>query len=99
MLSLKKTLSIILAVLVVAVVANAVAIAQTVIYAPAPAATPSSGYTYFNTITPSGQSQTGFVYSQPSSPTTGFQQNMTTGEQSTYVTSGNTTLILPLNSK
>jgi hypothetical protein len=73
--------------------------APTVIYAPPPVSAPSSGYTYYNTITPSGQSQTGVVYTQPSSPTTGFQQDMTTGQQSTYVTSGNTTTVFPLNSK
>jgi TRAP-type uncharacterized transport system substrate-binding protein len=77
----------------------------TVIYAPpttstfGSGSTGSSGYTYYNTITPSGQSQTGFVYTQPSSPTTGFQQDMTTGQQSTYVTNGNTTTVFPLNSK
>ena len=89
-----KIITIILAVLIVAIVAEA----QTVIYAP-PTAPPAPGYTYYNTVTPSGQSQTGFVYTQPSSPTTGFQQDMTTGQQSTYSTQGNSTVILPLNSK
>ena len=88
-----KLIAILFALLFVAIVAEA----QTVIYqAPAPA---TSGYTYYNTVTPSGQSQTGFVYTQPSSPTTGFQQDMTTGQQSTYSTQGNSTVILPLNSK
>ena len=81
-------------VLFVAIVVDA----QTVIYAPAPATTPAPGYTYYNTISPSGQSQTGVIYSQPSSPTTGFQQDMSTGQQSTYVTNGNSTVILPLTS-
>jgi hypothetical protein len=89
-----RTLTILFAVLLVAVVADA----QTVIYAPAPSA-PAPGYTYYNTITPSGQSQTGFVYTQPSTPTTGFQQDMTTGQQSTYSTQGNSTVILPLTTK
>jgi len=90
-----KTIAILFALLIVAIVADA----QTVIYAPAPAAPTAPGYTYYNTVTPSGQSQTGFVYTQPSSPTTGFQQDMTTGQQSTYSTQGNTTVIMPLNSK
>jgi hypothetical protein len=80
-----RRITILCAILLTATIASA----QTVIYAPPPNTTPAPGYTYFNTITPSGQSQTGVVYTQPSSPTTGFQQNMTTGEQSTYVTNGN----------
>jgi hypothetical protein len=90
-----KTIAAIIAILLVATIS----FAQTVIYAPPPNSTLPSGYTYFNTITPSGQSQTGVIYTQPTPPTTGFQQNMTTGEQSTYVTSGSSTVILPLNSK
>ena len=91
-----KTIAILFAVLFVAIVADA----QTIIFAPAPYATPAPGFIYYNTINPStGNSQTGFVYTQPSSPITGFQQNMKTGEQSTYVTSGNSTLILPLTSR
>ena len=89
-----KTIAILFALLFVAIVANA----QTVIYAPPPAPA-TSGYTYYNTVTPSGQSQTGFVYTQPSSPTTGFQQDMTTGQQSTYSTQGNSTVILPMTTR
>jgi hypothetical protein len=89
-----KTIAVLYFVLLVAIVANA----QTVIYAPAPPATPAPGYTYYNTISPSGQSQTGVIYTQPSTPTTGFQQDMSTGQQSTYITNGNSTVILPLNS-
>jgi hypothetical protein len=89
-----KTIAAIVAVLLVAIAANA----QTVIYAPPPNTTPAPGYTYYNQINPStGQSHTGFVYTQPTSPTTGFQQDMTTGQQSTYTTNGNSTVILPLN--
>jgi hypothetical protein len=89
-----KTIAVLFFVLVVAIVADA----QTVIYAPAPAAPTAPGYTYYNTISPSGQSQTGVIYTQPSTPTTGFQQDMSTGQQSTYITNGNSTVILPLNS-
>jgi hypothetical protein len=76
---------------------SAIAQAQTVIYAPPPNTTPAPGYTYYNSINPStGQSHTGFVYTQPTSPTSGFAQDMTTGQQSTYTTSGSSTVILPL---
>lgn len=90
-----KTIAILFALLFVAIVAEA----QTVIYTP-PVAPPTDGYTYYNTINPAtGNSQTGVIYTQPSSPTTGFQQDMTTGQQSTYVTNGNSTVIIPLTSK
>ena len=90
-----KTIVAIVAVLLVATIL----FAQTVIYVSPPASTPAPGYTYYNQINPdTGQSHTGVIYTQPSSPTTGFQQNMTTGEQSTYITNGNSTVILPLNS-
>jgi hypothetical protein len=92
-----KTITILFALLFV--VFAVVAEAQTVIYAPAPSTTPAPGYTYYNTITPSGQSQTGFVYTQPTTPTTGFQQDMTTGQQSTYSTQGNSTVILPMTTR
>jgi hypothetical protein len=90
-----KTIAVLFFVLVVAIVADA----QTIIYAPAPSAPTAPGYTYYNTISPSGQSQTGFVYTQPTTPTTGFQQDMSTGQQSTYSTQGNSTVILPLTTK
>jgi hypothetical protein len=93
-----KTFAAIVAVLLVAITANAQT--TTHIYVPPPASTPAPGYTYYNQIIPStGQSHTGFVYTQPTSPTTGFQQDMTTGQQSTYTTNGNSTVILPLNPK
>lgn len=90
-----KTIAAIAAVLLVAIGANA----QTVIYAPPPNTATAPSYQYYNSISPSGQSSTGYVYTQPSTPTTGFQQDMTTGQQSTYTTSGNSTVILPLNPK
>jgi len=43
--------------------------------------------------------KTGFIYTQPTSFTTVFQQDMTTGQQSIYTTNGNSTVILPLNPK
>jgi hypothetical protein len=92
-----KIIAAIAAILLVATLAQA---QTTHIYVPPPASSPAPGYTYYNSINPNtGNSTTGFVYTQPTSPTTGFQQDMTTGQQSTYVTSGNTTVILPLNSK
>ena len=91
-----KTIAILFALLFVAIVAEA----QTVIYqAPAPI-TPAPSVTYYNTINPStGQSTTGHVYTQPTSPTTGFQHDINSGQQSTYNTNGNSTVILPLNTR
>jgi hypothetical protein len=90
-----KLITVLFFVLLVAIVVEA----QTVIYAPAPSTTPAPGYTYYNTINPSGQSQTGVIYTQPSTPTSGFQQDMSTGQQSTYNTQGNTTIILPMTTR
>jgi hypothetical protein len=90
-----KTIAAILVILLVATLAQA---QNTHIYVPPPASSPAPGHTYYNSINPStGQSTTGFIYTQPTSPTSGFAQDMTTGQQSTYTTNDSSTVILPIN--
>ena len=60
-------------------------------------------YTYYNTIDPTtGNSQTGFIYQQPSSsyyPNSGIVTDLNTGNQYYYNQSGGFTNIINLQSK
>jgi hypothetical protein len=61
-----------------------------------------STYTYYNTITPNGQSHTGFVFTQPTSPSypqSGIVTDLNSGNQYYYNQSGGYTNIIDLNSK
>ena len=91
-----KLIAIMFALLFVAIVADA----QTVIYQYPASVASAPSVTYYNTVNPStGQFTTGHVYTQPTSPTTGFQHDINSGQQSTYNTNGNSTVILPLNKR